>query len=516
MEKSQGPHVCPSNHVTAGILADDLLKNSAHNDDSWEDVGSDDPGLRTPRSRSPAGQRPPSRSSSSTSPRKRRVKTEYIATSPKRATRGATRAVATVQAQVEAQREQRERKEALAKAKQREQERVKDWQWQQRRQQIYDHGLNGLWNAFVYACEIVFMSLKILRIPIAIMFTLWLTVLLMGFISGRISAALQPVCRVPGFGSLPFCSYNLPPSTTPSPKSPPQWADYPKLVDVQSATFEQLLDDNAGTSALALDIKKAQLATSDLLTVVRVSEIPSRDTLADTLKEFVEDAKTTGRGLQKLSSKISGAVDHVMAVNDHALKTIESSNSGNSNSIIPAIWPFSRGMSKDAVTATFGQAMDVLSYNMERLILEAEINLKNLDRLEDHLSILHDIVSREDNTQSVARSELLSDLWTILGGNRKQVRRFDKTLQLLKNLSGYRKQALVHVVSALQTLRSMSDDMEDLRERVAAPELVGSRIPIEVHMKSIRTGLERLQEGRVKAKEREEEAVKRVLAIAEE
>jgi hypothetical protein len=59
----------------------------------------------------------------------------------------------------------------------------------------------------------------------------------------------------------------------------------------------------------------------------------------------------------------------------------------------------------------------------------------------------------------------------------------------------------------------MSEDMEDLRERVAAPELVGSSIPVEVHMKSIKGGLERLKQGRIKAQEREAEAVRRVLAI---
>jgi hypothetical protein len=90
---------------------------------------------------------------------------------------------------------------------------------------------------------------------------------------------------------------------------PPKWADYPKLVDVQSATFEQLLDESVGGSGLALEIKKAEMATTDLSTLVRVSNLKSRDLIAESLTEFVEDAKKTGRGLQKLSSKVGGAVD---------------------------------------------------------------------------------------------------------------------------------------------------------------------------------------------------------------
>jgi hypothetical protein len=47
----------------------------------------------------------------------------------------------------------------------------------------------------------------------------------------------------------------------------------------------------------------------DLRILVRVSNLKSRDLIAESLTEFVEDAKKTGRGLQKLSSKVGGAVD---------------------------------------------------------------------------------------------------------------------------------------------------------------------------------------------------------------
>jgi len=65
-----------------------------------------------------------------------------------------------------------------------------------------------------------------------------------------------------------------------------------------------------GGSGLSLEIKKAEMATSDLIALVRVSNnLRSRDMLAESLAQFVNDAKKTGRGLQKLSSKIGGAVD---------------------------------------------------------------------------------------------------------------------------------------------------------------------------------------------------------------
>lgn len=53
--------------------------------------------------------------------------------------------------------------------------------------------------------------------------------------------------------------------------------------------------------------------------------------------------------------------------------------------------------------------------------------------------------------------------------------------------------------------------MEELRERVAAPELAGGEIPLEVHVRSIRSGIERLNEGRIRAREKEEQAMQRIL-----
>ncbi|KAI0042379.1 hypothetical protein FA95DRAFT_1598489 [Auriscalpium vulgare] len=154
---------------------------------------------------------------------------------------------------------------------------------------------------------------------------------------------------------------------------------------------------------------------------------------------------------------------------------------------------------QNVVTQTFTDAMNALSANMRRLVIDAEISLADLERLEQRLISLNAIISREDSSLSSAQSELLSDLWTRLGGNRQAVRGFEEHRALLRNIGSYRQRALAHVVAALQTLQSMSEDMEDLRERVAAPELVGDRIPVEVHMRSIRAGLDRIQERKRRA-----------------
>jgi hypothetical protein len=143
-----------------------------------------------------------------------------------------------------------------------------------------------------------------LRQPLSFFLFIWFLAVLIIRLNNTIRAAFAPLCYVPGISSSSFCV--LPAYDE---NKAPKWADYPKLVDVQSVTFEQLLDESVGGSSLALEIKKAELATSDLVTLVKVSDLKSRDMLAESLNDFVDDARKAGRGLQKLNSKVGGAVD---------------------------------------------------------------------------------------------------------------------------------------------------------------------------------------------------------------
>lgn len=127
-----------------------------------------------------------------------------------------------------------------------------------------------------------------------------------------------------------------------------------------------------------------------------------------------------------------------------------------------------------------------------------------LDRLEEQLGTIHGIVAREDGELSAAHDELLALLWTKLGFNRATLNRFRANLQLLGGLSEYRKQALAHVIGALNAMQTLQADMEELRERAAAPELSGGEIPVEVHARAIRIGVQRLNEGRFRAKQLED------------
>lgn len=116
------------------------------------------------------------------------------------------------------------------------------------------------------------------------------------------------------------------------------------------------------------------------------------------------------------------------------------------------------------------ESMATLSAVVENLILLAEVQLMNIDRLEEHLSMIRAVTVREDSVISSAKAELLGDIWTLLGGNQWMLKGYDNNLELLQGVGGVRMQAWAHITSALYLLRQLRDDMEVMEERCEPQE----------------------------------------------
>ena len=168
---------------------------------------------------------------------------------------------------------------------------------------------------------------------------------------------------------------------------------------------------------------------------------------------------------------------------------------------------------KEAVLETFLMSMGNIASHTARLREEAEICMGHLLRLEEHLMVLHEITHRDNEDLTAAKEDVLAELWTWLGGNKRKLRRMELSLGLLGNVNKYRREALVHVVATLQTLHTLDVDLEELRTRVAMPDAAGDKIPIDVHIRSIKAGVERLKEGQVRASLKHEKSIAKILEV---
>jgi hypothetical protein len=163
----------------------------------------------------------------------------------------------------------------------------------------------GAHHSSLFILDVFIRAVRLMRMPLSAMLCLWMMAFGMTRLWGALYTAFAPICY------LPLVSRSMTLCNTPHPNvlHVPKWADFPQLMQVQSSTFEQLLDGSVGGSELSLEIRKVEFATSDLIVLVRYSDLQSNVILADLLTAFANDAKKTARGLAKLSSKVGGAVD---------------------------------------------------------------------------------------------------------------------------------------------------------------------------------------------------------------
>lgn len=379
-----------------------------------------------------------------------------------------------------------------------------------------------------WALDIVAGALKNLKRPIswvlAAYLFLGLFTLLQNMLTKSIYSAISPICRIPGssFFNLPICQSNFEGPTIDGGAAP---VEFEELMTVQSH-FEEIMEQSASGVSLPLDMKRSETSIRDLRQVVRFSQLHSRNEMVLEFDGFIETARIASYDLQKFNSHIGRGVDIVLStarwtervLDDMALKQ-------STRGLIP-------GFINDKLLAPFqpvqfteSRLLDqyikhtrVISEEIEQLLAEAQALLLVLQNLEDRLDVIHGIAMRDNIHAQGSKDEVLSQLWTLLGGNRGALGKYNNQLRLLREVGNQRKVAWAHVSGTILKLQAMGAELEELRERVGSAELLRDRadIPLAVHLESIRLGVERLEEGRKKARELESGHVRRVLDKAQE
>jgi hypothetical protein len=338
-----------------------------------------------------------------------------------------------------------------------------------------------------------------------------------GFLRSTVSnAVLGPVCAIPGSSYLiSACA-----TTGPTPT-----ANFEELIDVQGR-FEDILDASKDSSALPATIKNSELAIRDLRTLVRYSRLPSRKELDNEFEYFVQTANEASADLSRYNSKIGLAIDRVLATNRWTTQVLEGLSEKEAS--IGAVGRVFNSLTGAFVAPPptlqqriFDQYVLHIGKNKQEitgLIERAQALLQVLNNLDGRLATIFEIATNDDQSIIRTQEELLSSLWTKLGGNRGDVKANAVSLNLLQNIGAYRKKAVVHVSETLLKLQEIQAELENLRESIAAPEVLGYRdeLPMEYHIDAIGKGTERLAAARGEQLRVEGETYKRLMRGGED
>ncbi|CAE6429984.1 unnamed protein product [Rhizoctonia solani] len=318
------------------------------------------------------------------------------------------------------------------------------------------------------------------------------SILYLVFFAPRLESPIGSLCNIPVLSGYSYCVRELD-----LPRRPIVTPDFIALAGLQSR-LEQVMKDSAGSSKVAVDIKDSEMALRDLGTLVQNSALSNKDPLGRDLKLFVGDAKGTSESLQRFGSRVWGAVDRIISLNEHMLIRLESIPTGRR----------ANKAEQKGMEDIWLQAIEALDKGLRKLIHEAQENLGQLQRLEERLENIEDMVTTEKQAIS-GQEQKLKRQWLRekLGMNEEKRQSHSASLELIEMVKDDRKRALRHVAEALFNLKQISNDLDDLREGVATPIIIAdsSNVPIEVHIDSIRSATERLVNGQTRMRAIEDE-----------
>lgn len=376
--------------------------------------------------------------------------------------------------------------------------------------------------------DVLGKALLKIKTPLSYLLALWfflgLVAILRNLFTNSIYSALSPICRIPGSSilSLPMCRHYStvsPFPTTPSDPQPP--VQFDRLMTVQSQ-FGSILQEAAGGVSLPFDMKSSEASIRNLRQVVRYSSLRSKNELVLEFDGFVETARIASYDLQKFNSHVGRGVDNILATARWTKRLLDGiaitdSSRGTISSFFNdrVLAPFQPvRFTEEIILDHYIRHARLVEEEIKRLILEAQALLLTLNNLEDRLDAIHGIVVRDDIHAQLSRTEILSHLWTKLGGNRSKLGKFNSQLHLLVQVNTYRESAIAHVSGTLIKLQAMGAELGELQERVGGVEFLDvgkGGVPLSVHIENIELGVERLEQGRNRAEGVQNEELRRVM-----
>ncbi|KAK5132159.1 hypothetical protein LTR08_000316 [Meristemomyces frigidus] len=385
--------------------------------------------------------------------------------------------------------------------------------WQQRLQSVLAYLTDILGMALQNAKPLLGYLLLAYILGGAILFAV-------GFMTNSVNNALTPICRIPGAAwlNLPFCASHATAQIEGT-------AEFDKLVLAQSQ-FEEVLKNTAVGMNLPMDMKRSEAGIRDLKHVVEYSNLPSRKQLEFEFAGFIETARSASQDLSRFNARIGRAVDHILSTNRWTLTVIDGVGAneagrgtisqwvGDNLNIFAPFQPVS--LSRDVLLDQYLRHTGAVEEQILILISEAQALLNILDNLDGRLDVISAIATRDGVKVQDNKDELFASLWTKLGGSRSSREKIEKQISLLQQVGLYRRRAWAHVSITMVKLQAIRDNLEDLRERVAAPETVGDKVPLEVHINNINLGIERLEAQRDASRKVEADSYARILSRAEE
>lgn len=370
------------------------------------------------------------------------------------------------------------------------------------------------------------MALRYAQWPLAILLGIYLSIgacmMAKDALIHSVTTPLAPLCSIPGASmlNLPFC----PDTPYSSARNGSSVVEFDELMNVQ-AQFEKVLEDSAQGVSLPMDMKRSEASVRDLRTMVKYSELPTRGELVHEFDNYIETVRASANDLQMFNTHVGSAVDSVISINRWTSRYIDSiaMNREANNNMLSRVsdWLFSpfqvSVFDEQPLLEKYIEHTALVSDKIANLIVEAQAILRLLNQAENSLELINEHVVQTNNVVKEKHNEVFWDIWTLVGANNRRLHNLKAQLGLLKQVESQRTSAIQRLDSLVHDLFDIQTKLSDLRDRVAAPELLSdTAIPLTVHIETINAGVERLEAARSRIRAEENERLQQALQRSRE
>lgn len=385
---------------------------------------------------------------------------------------------------------------------------------------------HALYDILAWAFGVVGMAFKYAQKPLAVALAIYFTfgglIVAQNMLTKSIYSSLSPICRIPGVSylELPFCPQG---PDIPQPASTKKNVEFDGLMDVQER-FEEVLEKSANGVSLPMEMKRSEASIRDLRTMVRYSDLQGKDELVLEFDGFIDTARYASNDLQRFNTHVGSAVDSVISINRWTSRYLDGlvAAEQESRGLLGTLsgWVFApfqpATFSERNLLDKYVEHTALVSDKIAGLIIEAQAVLRSLSQAENHLGVIFDFVARTQRSVESRKEEVLWTIWTLVGANIRKLHNFNSQLSLLKHVDAQRSDAVRQVSELILELEKIQAGLDDLRDRVAEPEIaaakLGGRMPLSVHIETINRGVERLEEARSRIRALENDKIREVLA----
>lgn len=353
---------------------------------------------------------------------------------------------------------------------------------------------------------------------LAIYLTIGACMMAKDMLVNSLHAPFAPLCHVPGASliNLPFC----PDVSSHAGSRDGSSVEFDELMSVQSQ-FEKVLEDSAQGVSLPMEMKRSEASVRDLRTMVKYSELPTRDELVHEFDNYIDSIRASSNDLTMFNTHVGSAVDSVISINRWTTRFIDSiaTNREANDNMVSRLsgWVFSpfqvSVFDERALLGKYIEHTSLVSDKISNLIVEAKAIQRQLGQAESSLGLIHEHAVRTGNAVKEKKSEVFWDIWTLVGANNRRLHNLKSQLHLLEQVEVQRTSAAARLDVLIHDLYDINTKLEDLRDRVTAPELVAdtATIPLSVHIETINAGVERLEAARSRIRAEENERLQQAL-----